>query len=88
MYGLDCIDRIRNKQKYDLILMEDEMTPLTGINTLQKLQQIKHFKTPVVIMLEKNKEAIKHHYIEERFRDYLLKENIEIELDRIIKNIN
>ena len=87
MYGLDCIDRIRNKQKYDLILMEDEMTPLTGINTLQKLQQIKHFKTPVVIMLEKNKEAIKHHYIEEGFSDYLLKENIEIELDRIIKNI-
>lgn len=65
MYGNDCIDRIKQGQKYDLILLEDEMQPITGINTLQELKLIKKFNTPVIVMLDKNKEAIKHHYIEE-----------------------
>lgn len=85
MYGQDCIDRILNKNKYDLILMGDEMSPKTGLNTLQELQKINKFKTPVIIMLDKNKEAIKHHYINDGFKDYILKSDLNKELDRIIK---
>ena len=35
-------------------------------------------------MLEKNKETIKEYYINDGFKDYLLKENIYNELNRII----
>jgi len=85
MYGQDCIDRISNKNKYDLILMGDEMKPKTGLNTLQELQKINKFKIPVIIMLDKNKEAIKEHYINDGFKDYILKRDLNKELDRIIK---
>lgn len=85
MYGQDCIDRIMNKNKYDLILMGDEMKPKTGLNTLQELQKINKFKIPVIIMLDKNKDAIKEHYINDGFKDYILKRDLNKELDRIIK---
>ena len=85
MYGMDCVERINKNQKYDLILIDDEMEPITGFNTFEKLRLIKHFKTPTVIMLDKSKEGIKHHYLKEGFKDYLLKDDMENEIKRIIK---
>lgn len=40
---------------------------------LKKLKNIKKFKTPVIITLEKDKEFIKKHYINDGFSDYFLK---------------
>lgn len=85
MYGNDCIEKIRTKQKFDLILIDDDMTPDTGLATLQQLQQIAKFKTPVIVMLEKNKESIKEHYINDGFKDYLLKYELETDTKRIAK---
>ncbi|MBQ7141189.1 MAG: response regulator [Bacilli bacterium] len=85
MYGKDCIDKISSKEKFDLIIVDDEMPNLSGLDTLKELKTIKGFNTPVVIMLSKVKEGIKHHYIEDGFKDYLLKENIKSETSRIAK---
>ena len=85
MYASECVDRINNEQKFNLIIVEDEMKPTTGINLLQQLQTIEKFKTPVVILLDKNKESIKEHYIKDGFADYILKENLNEGLDKIIK---
>ncbi|MDD3453075.1 MAG: ATP-binding protein [Bacilli bacterium] len=83
MYGSDCVEKIKTNQKFDLILMDDDMIPDTGLATLQELQKIDKFKTPVIIMLEKNKEIIKEHYLEEGFKDYVLKFKLETEMKRI-----
>ena len=85
MYGEDCLERIKNNQKFDLIIMEDEMIQENAINVMQKLKDIKHFKTPVIVMLDKNKEVIKDHYVKDGFNDYLLKEDFKHELERVIK---
>jgi len=85
MYGKDCIDKINSKEKFDLIIVDDEMPNLSGLDTLNELKSIKGFNTPVVIMLSKVKEGIKHHYIEDGFKDYILKENIKSETSRIAK---
>lgn len=85
MYANECIDRINNNEKYDLIIVDDEMKPTTGINLLQQLNEIKKFKIPVVILLDDNKEAIKNHYVDEGFSDYILKRDLNNELDRITK---
>ena len=85
MYGQDCIDKINEGNYYDLIIMDDEMQPKTGINTLQVLRQIPRFKIPVVIMLDKNKESIKGYYINDGFSDYILLENLSSEIDKIVK---
>lgn len=83
MYGADCVEKIKSKQKYDLIILDDDMQPDTGLATLQELQKISKFKIPVIVTLEKNKEQIKEHYIEEGFKDYLLKYELETETKRI-----
>ena len=85
MYGQDCIDKVKDGNYYDLIIMDDEMEPKTGINTLEELKKISKFKIPVVILLDKNKEAIKGYYINDGFSDYVLIENLSSEIDRVVK---
>lgn len=86
MYGNDCIQRIKDGEKFDLIILEDDMKPLSAFAVLGELQEIKrNLKTPIVVMLKKDKETIKKHYIEDGFDNYLLKENLDNEFDRIIK---
>ena len=86
MYGNDCIQRIKDNESFDLIILEDDMKPLSAFAILGKLQEIKKdLKTTIVVMLKKDKEGISKHYIEDGFDNYLLKENLDSEFDRIIK---
>ena len=82
--GLDAINTIQNGARYDLILLDDEMKQISGYEVFKKLKNIKKFKTPVIITLEKDKEFIKKHYINDGFSDYLLKSDIDNELKRIM----
>ena len=84
LYGKDCVDKIENKEYYDLIIIEDEMRLSSAITTLQALQKIQN-KIPVIVMLDKKKEKIKKHYIEDGFADIILKTKIKSEVDRVIK---
>ncbi len=84
MYGLDVIDKIRTGENFDLILLDDDMTKLSGVATYQELNKLDNFNIPIVIMLEKNKEIIKNHYLDKGFIDYLLKDNLEEEINRIV----
>ncbi len=84
LYGKDCVDKINSKEKYDLILIDDEMPDLSGLGTLKELQKIKNFKIPTVIMFNNDKLRIKDSYLEDGFDDYLLKDKIKSESDKII----
>ena len=84
MLGSECIEKIKAGEKYDLIIINDELRPVNALPTLQKLKEIKKFNTPVVVLLDKNKEFIKRHYLEDGFDDYILRSNLEEEIKRII----
>lgn len=84
MLGSECIEKIKAGEKYDLIIINDELRPVNALPTLQKLKEIKRFNTPVVVLLDKNKEFIKRHYLEDGFDDYILRSNLEEEIKRII----
>ena len=84
MYGEDAVDKIRTGDEFDLIFIDDEMVKQSGVATLQELSKLPNFNTPVVVMLEKNKEIIKKHYIEKGFVDYVLKSDLQNELNRIV----
>lgn len=85
MYGNDSINRIRNNEKYDLIIIDDEMQPYNAIKTLEELNNLPKFRTKVVVMLGLNKEFVKDHYLKDyKFTDYLIKRNYKKELERII----
>ena len=84
-YGADAIDRIKSGKKYDFILVEDEMKEMSGFMTFKGMKEIKNFNTPTIIMLKEDKDKIKEHYLEDGFKDYLLINKIDSELDRIIE---
>ena len=84
-YGADAIDRIKAGKKFDFILVDDEMKEMTGFMTFKGMQAIEGFKTPVIIMLNKDKENIKDHYLDDGFADYILLNNLENELNRVIE---
>ena len=84
-YGADAIDRIKAGKKFDFILVDDEMAEMSGFMTFKGMKEVPGFKMPVIVMLKKDKENIKEHYLNDGFSDYLLLDNLENELDRIIE---
>ena len=85
VYERDCIEKIRSNLKYDLIILDDVIGEGSALEVLKELQKIKNFKTPVVVMLNDNKEHIKLHYLQDGFADCLKKEKLESEIHRILK---
>ena len=80
--GIDAIDLIRAGENYNLILIDDVMKPISGLETLKKLRSL-DINIPCIIMLDKDKEHIKNHYIKDGFMDYILKDDLKNEINRI-----
>ena len=86
MSGIDAIDLIKSGENYNLIIIDDEMKPISGLETLKRLRK-ENINIPAIIMLDEGKEHIKNHYIKDGFTDYILKNDIKNEINRIIKKM-
>ena len=86
MSGIDAIDLIKSGESYNLIIIDDEMKPISGLETLKRLRK-ENINIPAIIMLDEGKEHIKNHYIKDGFIDYILKSDIKNEINRIIKKM-
>ena len=84
--GNELIENIKNKEKFDCIILFDEMKP-SGIEVLKKLKEIKGYKIPTLVILEDNKLSIKEHYKKDGFTDYILISNIKEEIKKLDKYI-
>ena len=72
--GFECIDKIKNGDTYDLILMDDMMPKMSGSETLIKLKtDIDGFNTPVVVLTANAISGMKEKYLEAGFDGYLAK---------------
>ena len=83
LIGRDVIDKISSGDKYDLIVLKDEMKPDSAYSILKELKGNKKFDIPVVIIIKKDKEFIKDHFIKDGFSDCMIEERIEDEVKRI-----
>ena len=83
MSGIDAIDLIKSGENYNLIIIDDEIKPISGLETLKRLRK-ENINIPAIIMLDEGKEHIKNHYIKDGFTDYILKSDIKNEIKRII----
>lgn len=82
--GFSCIDKISAGAQYDLILMDDMMPRMGGIETLHKLKEKEDFKTPVIALTANAISGMREKYLNEGFDDYLSKPIDKIELGRVL----
>lgn len=82
MLANDAINRIKMNEKYGAILIDDELSEMSGITVLKDLTKLKNQSRKVVI-LNKEKMFISSHYIEDGFDDYINRETLFKELDRL-----
>ena len=82
--GKECLDKIRNKEKYDFIFLDEEMEPLDGITVMKKLQEIITFNTKVILLTKNNDYEYNEDYLKYGFSDYLLKPITKEKLFEII----
>lgn len=84
--GFTCLEKINNKEKYDLILLDDMMPKMSGVETLKKLRKINE-NIPVVALTANALTGMKEKYISDGFNDYLSKPIDKDELYRIIGDL-
>ena len=83
--GFICIDNLKNGKKYDLILMDDMMPKLSGVETLHKIkEQIPDFNIPTVALTANALTGMREKYLADGFNDYLAKPISKDELNRVI----
>ena len=87
--GQECIDKIKNGEKYDVILLDIMMPEMSGETTFIELKKIDEFNIPVVALTADAVSGAKEKYINEGFDGYIAKpftrDQIKEKLDKIIK---
>ncbi len=83
--GFECITKIEEGNTYDLILMDDMMPKMSGVETFKKLQKIDNFNTPVVALTANAIAGMKENYLSIGFNDYISKPIDKKELERVLK---
>lgn len=69
--GTDAIDRCR-QQTFDLVLLDEQMPGLSGLETLQRIKEIQP-ATPMVMVTKSEEEDIMNQAIGSKIADYLIK---------------
>ena len=83
--GFACMAKITSGEKYDVILMDDMMPKMSGVETLKKLKAMNSFNTPVFALTANAITGMREKYLKEGFDDYLSK---PIEKDAVIRALS
>ena len=82
--GQECMDKVEENNNYDLILLDDQMPEMTGIEVLEKLKKKEDFKTPVIALTANALSGVKEKYILMGFDGYLSKPIDKILLEELL----
>ena len=83
--GFECLDRINRGEIYDVILLDDMMPKMSGVETLKKLKENPNFKIPAIALTANAITGMREKYLADGFTDYLAK---PIEKDQLIQVFN
>lgn len=83
--GKEALDRIRKGDKYDLILLDEDMPYMNGISVMNKLNKIKGFDTKVILLTKNSNIIYDDIYKDSGFCDYIIK---PIDKDDLMNKIN
>ena len=85
--GFHCLEKIQAGEKYDIILLDDMMPKMSGVETLHKLKQLPNFSTPVVALTANAITGMREKYLADGFNDYLAKPIEKDEMIRVFASI-
>ena len=90
--GLECLEKIKNGEKYDIILMDIMMPIMDGEQVLKELKNIKDFDTPIIALTADAIAGSDEKYKNEGFVDYVSKpfnkDTIKLKIDSIFEKDN
>ena len=81
--GADAIEKVK-ENTYDLILLDDMMPKMRGIEALPKMKEIEGFNTPVVALTANSLSGMREVYLNAGFKDYLAKPIEKNELNKVL----
>ena len=89
--GIECIDKVKSGEEYDVILMDIMMPKMSGEECFKELKKIDGYNIPVIALTADAIEGAREKYLDLGFVDYIAKpftkEQIKEKLDKIFSNI-
>ena len=82
--GFECINKIENNNKFDIILLDIMMPKMGGVETLKRLKQLDKFDTPVIALTADAIQGRENKYLEVGFSGYLSKPIDHSELKKVL----
>ena len=82
--GKECIDKIKTG-KYDLILLDEELSQITANELIVKIKEIRNFETPVILLTKDNSYDYNEEYVKNGFSGYILK---PLKKEQLLEEIN
>ncbi len=82
--GKECVDKIKTK-KFDLILLDEELSQITANELITKIKEIRNFSTPVVLLTKDNSYEYNEEYKKNGFSGFILK---PLKKDKLVEEIN
>ena len=72
--GGECLELIKLGEHFDLILMDDMMPNMSGVETYKKLKEDDSFNTPTVMLTANAIDGMKEKYLlQDGFDEYISK---------------
>lgn len=85
MNGRECIDKIKTCEKFDVILLDEQLSQISGEELIKKIQGIRNFDVPVILLTKDNSYEYNDEYKKLGFCDYLLK---PVKKDALLSKVN
>ena len=89
--GLVCVNKIKDGNTYDIILMDIMMPVMSGETALKNLKEIEGFNTPVIALTADAIAGAEEKYKEEGFTSYIAKpfskDQIKLKLDKVFEEL-
>ena len=83
--GFACLEKIKNGEEFDLILLDDMMPKMSGVETLKKLKEIPGFNIPTIALTANAITGMREKYLADGFDNYLAK---PINKEQLIQVVN
>ncbi len=85
--GFKCLDLINDGKKFDIILLDDMMPKMSGVETLKKLKSMSGFNIPIVALTANAITGMREKYLQDGFDNYISKPIVKTDLIKVMNEV-